>query len=165
MDYRACVRLVGQTEDHVIHFRLEPLPALVTRNKVKKPRLGRWRLVVLESPSGVAPGALMARLERLLYFAGPSLETTSLGHLGLVGGREYRLWRVEVPKPVEVRVDLAELRKDLLVLRTLEGALPSMGVDRVNLELRRVHLGTPPAPAEGGGVLLATLRRLGEVDR
>jgi hypothetical protein len=70
------LRLRGEEKPWETRFTVVPTPPIQSHNKVKKPRLGGWRL---ESDRGQGtPNAhafLLARAERLLYLSGPAPQT------------------------------------------------------------------------------------------
>jgi hypothetical protein len=157
LDYRIKVveREGAVAQEHA--FRLVTTPALVTRNKVQKPRLGGWRI----EPVGPAPSAfLMTRILGLCYFAGPGTQVVPLPSGIRLGRRWCRLWQVRTPPGVAAYAYLAEVAPGLLALDYLSAKLPDgdpRGPRSLEMRLEGADLGARVAPAEEGAALLRTL--------
>jgi hypothetical protein len=159
LDYRIKVRPKGETVWEESHFRVVIAPALITANRVKKPRLGAWRLEAAPG-RGVAPAAsLLARAARLMYFAGPAPQTTLLASGMTLGSRHCRLWQAQTPPGVAAYVYLAEVAPNLLALSYLSASREEGEVGAMEIHLESVELGPHPSAAEEGTTLLRTLGR------
>jgi len=161
LDYRLRLRTGDEAAPAVttdLGFRLETLPPLVTRNRVKLPRLGGWRIG--PPPSGAAPPpAMLMRILGLCYFSGPTEQAVPLDHSLTLGGRRCRLWQVPPPPGVAAYVYLAEVAPHLLALAYLSAVPPGGDPRSVEVHLTGLSLGPRTAPAEEGTALLKTLRR------
>ena len=158
LSYRLRLQLKGETEAVEGRFRLVPTPVVRTRNRVRPPRMGGWRL---EPLSGSLRGVL-PRVERLLYFAGPSPEMSRRGAVIRYGGRLCPVWDVQAPPGGGVYAYLVEVRPGVLALSYLSGRFAQGDLHSVELHLERVSLRGQAAPAEDGMGLLRTLARLRE---
>jgi hypothetical protein len=159
LDYRLKVRPKGETLWVEGHFRVVVAPALITGNRVKKPRMGAWRLEAVPG-QGVPPTAsLLARAARLMYFAGPSPQTTQLASSMTLGARHCRLWQAQAPPGVAAYVYLAEVAPNLLALSYLSASRDEGELAAMEIHLEKVELGPHPSAAEEGTTLLRTLRR------
>lgn len=157
--YRILLKLKGE---HPVEatFVLIPTPPTQSMNRVKKRRLGGWRLEAERgegTPYAQAP--LLARAERLLYFPGPSAETTPESYALRFQGRACPVWRVTVPKGVKAIAYLAEISPGSLALCDLSARFDRGDVESVELHLEAVNLLGRPAPPANGTSLLSTLRR------
>lgn len=161
LDYTVKIRKPEATDWVESGFRLVVTPALVTRNKVKKPRMGGWRIEPLPGKGGVPSASLLARAASLLYFSGPT-PGLAIRESGLVlGQRLCRLWQVQVPPGAAAYVYLAEVAPNLLALSYLSASLGEGEFAAMEIHLDKVDLGRQVSPAEDGTVLLRTLRRWG----
>jgi hypothetical protein len=158
LDYRLRVRTGDEAVPEELAFRLETLPALVTRNRVKQPRMGGWRIG--PAPSGTAPSpAMLVRILGLCYFSGPGERAVPLAQSLTLGGRRCRLWQVPPPPGVAAYIYLAEVAPHLLALAYLSAVPPGGDPRSVELHLTGLSLGPRTAPAEEGTALLKTLHR------
>ncbi|WP_005036488.1 hypothetical protein [Holophaga foetida] len=159
LSYRFRIQFQGDSEAVEGRFRLVPTPVVRTRNRVKPPRLGGWQV---ESPSGSVRGAL-ARVERLLYFAGPGPGTSRRGAVIRYGKRLCPVWDVQTSPKGGIYAYLVEVKPGVLALSYLSGRFASGDLHSVELQLERVDLPAHAAPAEEGTVLLKTLAQLAEL--
>ena len=163
LDYTIKVRMEDETTWTQGGFRVLTTPALVTGNKVKKPRMGGWRVEALPnppgSPGGAPSAALLARVTGLLYFSGPSAGLTVRDSGMRLGNRFCRLWQVQSPPRVPGYIYLAEVAPHLLALSYLSVKVDEGGVAALEIHLVKAELGSRPSPAEEGTTLLRTLQR------
>jgi hypothetical protein len=161
LEYRMKVRLRDQGAWTETGFRVVTTPALVTRNKVKKPRLGGWRIEPI-AVQGVLPSStLLARAKGLLYFAGPTPEVLARDSGMTLGNRRCRLWQAQTPQGVAAYVYLLELAPNLLALSYLSASLGDGEIASMELHLVAASLGPRTSPAEEGTALVRTLQRWG----
>jgi hypothetical protein len=158
LDYRLKVRLRDETAVMETGFRVITTPPLITGNKIKRPRMGAWRIEPL-ALGGVLPSrAVLARALGLCYFSGPTDQVAALG-TGIRLNRHWcRLWQVQPPAQVGAYVYLAEVAPNLLALAYLSANLPEGDIRSMEIHLARVSLGSRVAPAEEGTALLKTLQ-------
>ncbi|MBP1626315.1 MAG: hypothetical protein H6Q00_790 [Holophagaceae bacterium] len=156
LSYRIRLQFQGDSEPVEGRFRLVPTPVLRTRNRVKPPRMGGWRL---EPLSGSLRGVL-PRAERLLYFAGPGPGTSPRGAVIRYGKRLCHVWDVQIPIGTGVYAYLVEVKPGVLALAYLSGRFATGELHSVEMQLERVELRTHAAPAEEGTALLKTLAKL-----
>jgi hypothetical protein len=157
LDYRLRVRTGDAAAPVDLAFRLETLPALVTRNRLQQPRMGGWRIG--PAPSGAAPSpAMLVRILGLCYFSGPGEQAVPLAQSLTLGGRRCRLWQVPPPPGVAAYIYLAEVAPHLLALAYLSAVPPGGDPRSVEVHLTGLSLGPRTAPAEEGTALLKTLR-------
>lgn len=157
--YRILLKLRGEPTQEA-SFLLLPTPPTTSVNKVKKRRLGGWRLEAERgegTPYAQAP--LLARAERLLFFSGPSPHTTPESYALRFQGRACPVWRVAVPKGVKAIAYLVEIAPGALVLCDLSARFDRGDVESVELHLEAVNLPGRPAPPAHGTSLLSTLQR------
>ena len=163
LDYTIKVRRQNETAWVESSFQMIAAPALVTGNKVKKPRMGTWRLQASREPltgSAVAPSAaLLAQARGLMYFSGPMAGLLLRPGGMTLGGRFCRLWQAETAPGLAAYVYLAEVAPNLLALSYLSASLGDGDVAALEIHLVKVDLGAHPSPAEDGAALLRTLRR------
>ena len=161
LDYELRVRMADETAWVEGGFRLVTTPALVTGNRVKKPRMGGWRLEPKVDHLGareVVPSAvLLARVAGLMYFSGPAPELAMRATGRVLGGRFCRLWQAPTAPGMGAYVYLAEVAPHLLALSYLSASLGEGDIDALEIHLVKVELGAHPCPAEEGGALLRTL--------
>jgi hypothetical protein len=159
LDYRMKVRSREDTAWVESGFRVITSPALVTRNKKKRPRMGTWRIVPVPV-QGVAPSAaLLAKASTFLYFSGPATGLVRRGMEMTLGGRSCRLWQVPMPTGVPAYIYLAEVAPNLLALSYLSASLDEEDLASLEIHLVKVELGPRSVPAEEGNSLLRTLWR------
>jgi hypothetical protein len=159
LDYRLSVQLAAQPAATETGFRLVTTPALVTRNKEQRPRMGAWRIEPV-AVRGVAPTpAQLMRALGLCYFSGPGERTVPLAQVMTIGGRRCRLWQVQTPPGLGAYVYLAEVAPGVLALAYLSATLPGGDPRSVELHLTGLTLGARVAPVEEGTALLRTLQR------
>lgn len=158
LSYRLRLQLKGESEVVEGRFRLVPTPTARTRNRVKPPRMGGWRL---EPVSGSLRGVL-PRVERMLYFAGPSPGMSRRGAVIRYGGRLCPVWDIPASSGGGVYAYLVEVKPGVLALSYLSGRFAKGDLHSVEMHLERVNLKGHTAPAEEGMVLLRTLTRLQE---
>ena len=158
LDYRLKVRLRGDPAVMETAFRMVATPALVTRSKVKRPRMGRWLIEPLPGLGAAPSPALLARVLNLCYFSGPTAQAVPLATGMRFAGRWCRLWQVRTPPEVGAYVYLAEVAPGLLALAYLSATLPEGEVRSLEIHLSTLSLGRRAAPAEEGTALLRTLQ-------
>lgn len=154
--YKLHLQLHGESEPLEGRFRLLPVPALRTHNRVHPPRFGSWRL---ESKSSRLQQALF-RVERLLYLSGPTPELSRRGAVIRYGKRLCPVWDVPIPSGSSIYAYLVEVEPGLLALSYLSGNFAGGEFKKVEIQLESVKLSRKPAPAQEGTVLLRTLTRL-----
>ena len=158
LDYRFTARLEGQAAPVDGGFRLVTTPALEVRSRVKRARMGGWRI---EPPAlgGASPApAILMRILSLCYFSGPTDQTVPLPTGMTIGHRWCRIWQVRVPQEVGAYAYLAEVAPGLLTLAYFSAALPRGDVRSLEIHLTGAALGPRTAPAEEGTALLRTLQ-------
>lgn len=158
LDYRLKARLREEPAEVDSGFRMVATPALVTRNKVKRPRMGRWQIEPLARGGAPASPALLARALRLCYFSGPTPQAVPLATGMKFGNRWCRLWQVQTPPEVGAYVYLVEVAPGLLALAYLSATFPQGEVRSLEIHLSGMALGRRAAPAEEGTALLKTLQ-------
>jgi hypothetical protein len=160
LDYRIKVVAREGEAPQESAFRLVTTPALVTRNRVQKPRMGAWRIEPAGSGGPAPSAAQLARTLGLCYFSGPTTQVLPLPTGIRLGRRWCRLWQVQTPRGVAAYAYLAEVAPDLLALTYLSAKLPEgdpRGPRALEIRLEGVSLGARVAPAEEGTALLRTL--------
>jgi hypothetical protein len=158
LDYRLKVRTLEEPAVVESAFRMVATPALTTRNKVQRPRMGSWQIEPL-AVNGRAPSpAVLARALGFCYFSGPSAQVVPLAQGMKFGNRWCRLWQVQTPPEVGVYAYLVEVAPGLLALSYLSAARPDGDIRSLEIHLTGVSLGSRPVPAEEGTALLRTLR-------
>jgi hypothetical protein len=162
LDYRLKVRLRGDAAAVETAFRMVATPALATRGKVKRPRMGRWLIEPLAVRGATPSPALLARVLNLCYFSGPTAQAVPLETGMTFAGRWCRLWQVRTPPEVGAYVYLAEVAPGLLALAYLSATLPGGDVRSLEIHLSSLSLGRRAAPAEEGTALLRTLQHWGD---
>jgi hypothetical protein len=157
LDYRYKVRLRDQGTATETAFRLVTTPPLEVRGKVKRPRLGGWRIEPLAAGRAAPPPAVLLRALSWCYFSGPDPQLVPLAEGVTYGRRWCRLWQVQTPPGVGVYAYLAEVAPHLLALAYLSAAFPEGDVRALEFRLTGVSLGPGTVPAEEGTALLMTL--------
>ncbi len=163
MHYRVKIRFRDEAQATETRFQLEPTPVLVTRNRVQKPRMGRWKLESLQKggqKNGPHLAPILARVERMLYFSGPTTNVVQSSTTVQFGSTRCKLWQVQVPTNLPLYAYLAEVRPGLLALSYLSGSFPKGDLASLEIQLESFHLNADAAPAENGTALLRTLRRM-----
>jgi hypothetical protein len=161
LHYRVKVQFKGDAAPTEARFVVEPTPVLVTRNRVQKPRLGGWRLEgVQKGPGTISMGALLARVERMLYLSGPAPGVVQRSIAVRFGRRTCPLWQVEAPAGLQVYAYLTEVRPGLLALSYLSGCFAHGDITSLELQLENFALAPGAGPAEEGLALLGTLQRM-----
>jgi hypothetical protein len=158
--YLVVLRLRGEEKPWETRFIVVPTPPIQSHNKVKKPRLGGWRLESDRSQG--TPNAhafLLARAERLLYLSGPAPQTDQEPFVLRFGTRSCNVWRVQTPKGVKAAAYLAELSPNLLALCDLSASFDKGEIQSIELHLEGIGLKPGMAPPEDGTALLTTLQR------
>jgi hypothetical protein len=158
--YLVVLRLRGEEKPWETRFTVLPTPPIQSHNRVKKPRLGGWRLESDRSQG--TPNAhafLMARAERLLYLSGPAPQIDLEPFVLRFGTRSCNVWKVQTPKGVKAVAYLAELAPNLLALCDLSAAFDKGEILSIELHLEGIGLKPGIAPPEEGTTLLTTLQR------
>ena len=159
LDYRLRVRLRSDTAALDTGFRVVTTPALVTGNRVKRLRLGAWRIEPLAGQGRTLPSrAVLARALGLCYFAGPTAQVVPLATGVRLNRHWCRLWQVQVPPEVGAYVYLLEVAPNLLALAYLSATLPEGDIRSMEIHLTGASLGSGTVPAEEGTRLLTTLQ-------
>jgi len=161
LTYRVKLRMQGESLPIETRFSLVPLPVVVTANRVKKSRMGSWRLEAHQPKDGAFSQAMvLARVERMLYFSGPTAETLPQQMVVRYGDRPCKIWSATIPVGVHAHAYLAEVSPGLLALSYFSGSFGSGDVASMEIQLDTFHLSAGTAPSAEGTVLLQTLRRL-----
>jgi len=158
LDYRFTARLEDQAAPVAGGFRLVTTPALAVRSRVKRPRMGGWRIEPLAGDGAAPTPAVLMRALSVCYFSGPTDQTAPLPTGMTIGHRWCRLWQVQVPREVGAYAYLAEVAPGLLALAYFSAALPGGSVRSLEVHLAGVALGPRTVPAEEGTALLRTLQ-------
>lgn len=166
LNYRAVMTFRDGRAPVVSRFVLTPTAVVETRNKVKKPRMGGWRLEAEQRKEDAYPqSAALIRLERLLYFAGPTPELVPKPIYVRYAGRQCQVWQVPVPAGVQAYAYLVEVAPGILALSYYSGGIGDGEIAGVELQLERFQLQPSAAPAEQGTLLLSTLKQLTAASR
>ena len=157
--YRMQAWMRGEAAPVETRFRLMATEGTTSHNRVKKPRMGGWRL---EADRGqgtpYAQALLLGRAERLLYLAGPSPQTRAEPISLRFGTRSVPVWSLEIPKGLHASTVLIEVAPGLLALCDLSARFERGDLERIELHLESLGGTSSLAPAEEGTVLLSTLR-------
>ncbi len=157
--YRMQMWLRGEAAPLETRFRLVATEGTTSHNRVKKPRMGGWRL---EADRGqgtpYSQALLLGRAERLLYLAGPSPQTHAEPIALRFGPRSVPVWSLEMPKELHASTVLVEVAPGLLALCDLSAHFEQGDLARIELHLESLDGAGSLAPAEAGTVLLSTLR-------
>jgi hypothetical protein len=157
--YRIQVWMRGDAEPVETRFRLVATAGTTSHNKVKKPRMGGWRLEADRAEgTPYAQALLLGRAERLLYLAGPAPQTRPEPLALRFGARSLPVWSLEQPRGLRVSTALVEVAPRLLALCDLSARFDRGDLARVELHLEGVDDPGGLAPAEAGTVLLSTLQ-------
>jgi hypothetical protein len=157
--YRMQVWMRGESAPVETRFRLVTTASATTRNRVKKPRMGGWRLEADRAEgTPYAQALLLGRAERLLYLAGPSPQTRAEPIALRFGARSLPVWSLEMPKGLHASTALVEVAPRLLALCDLSARFERGDVARLELHLEGLDDTSALAPAEAGTVLLGTLQ-------
>lgn len=157
--YRMQVWMRGEAAPLEARFRLTATPGTTSHNKVKKPRMGGWRLEAdREQGTPYAQALLLGRAERLLYLAGPAPQTRPEPIALRFGARSLPVWSLELPKGLHVSIALVEVAPRLLALCDLSARFEQGDPARIELHLEGLDGTGSLAPAEAGTVLLGTLQ-------
>lgn len=161
LTYRVKLRLRGETTPIITRFTLVPTPIAATANRVKKSRMGAWRLEAQQPKDATFSQAMvLARVERLLYLSGPTPETELRNLIVHFGEKACKVWAPKVPAGLPVYAYLVEVAPGLLALNYLSGSFPGDEIAALEIQLESFRVEPGIAPAETGTVLLQTLRRL-----
>ena len=158
LEYRMQVRMRNDSRTLEGGVRVVTSPALRTRNKVKKLRMGGWRIEPEATGGVILPRSILARALGLCYFSGPTAQVVPLDTGMKLDGRWCRLWRVEPPPGLGAYAYLVEVAPNLLAMAYLSATLPDPDVRSLEIHLTKVRLGPGVAPAEEGTALLKTLQ-------
>jgi hypothetical protein len=149
----------GDTAPMETRFRLVATAGTTSHNRVKKPRMGGWRLEADRAQgTPYSQALLLGRAERLLYLAGPAPQTRAEPIALRFGTRSVPVWSLEVPKELHASTVLVEVAPGLLALCDLSARFERGDLARVELHLENLEGAGSMAPAEEGTVLLSTLR-------
>jgi hypothetical protein len=158
--YLVVLQLRGEEKPWETRFTVVPTPPIQSHNKVKKPRLGGWKL---EADRGQGtPNAhsfLLARAERLLFLSGIVPQAEPEPYVLRFGARSCPVWRVQVPKGVKATAYLAEVAAGVLALCDLSARFEKGDIKAIELHLEGIGLKQGSAPPEDGTSLLTTLQR------
>ena len=157
--YRMQVWMRGESAPMETRFRLLATEGTTSHNRVKKPRMGGWRLEADRTQgTPYSQALLLGRAERLLYLAGPSPQTHAEPIALRFGTRSVPVWSVEMPKELHASTVLVEVAPGLLALCDLSARFEKGDLARIELHLESLDGTGSLAPAEAGTVLLSTLR-------
>ena len=148
--YRMQVWMRGEAAPVETRFRLVATEGTTSHNRVKKPRMGGWRLEA-DRTQGTAysQALLLGRAERLLYLAGPSPQTRAEPIALRFGHRSVPVWSLEVPRGLNASTVLVEVAPGLLALCDLSARFEKGDLARVELHLESLDGTGSLAPAEG----------------
>ncbi|WP_257306227.1 hypothetical protein [Geothrix campi] len=157
--YRMQMWMRGEPAPLETRFRLVATEGTTSHNRVKKPRMGGWRLEA-DRTQGTAysQALLLGRAERLLYLAGPSPQTHAEPIALRFGARSVPIWSLEVPAGLHTSTVLVEVAPGLLALCDLSARFEKGDLARIELHLEGLDGTGSLAPAEDGTVLLSTLK-------
>ncbi|HEY3400152.1 MAG TPA: hypothetical protein VGK03_05915 [Geothrix sp.] len=157
--YRMQVWMRGEAAPVETRFRLVATEGTTSHNRVKKPRMGGWRLEADRTQgTPYAQALLLGRAERLLYLAGPSPQTRAEPIALRFGNRSVPVWSLEMPSGLNVSTVLVEVSPKLLALCDLSARFERGELARIELHLEGLDGTGSLAPAEAGTVLLTTLQ-------
>jgi hypothetical protein len=158
--YLVVLHLRGEEKPWETRFTVLPTPPVQSHNKVKKPRLGGWKLEA-DRAQGTpnAHSFLLARAERLLFLSGFVPQADLEPYILRFGTRSCPVWRVQVPKGVKAAAYLAEVSPGLLALCDLSAKFDKGDIKAIELHLEGIGLKPGSAPPEDGTSLLTTLQR------
>ena len=158
--YRFQVWMRGGAAPLETRFDLLPAPGTTSHNRVKKPRLGGWRLEADRAQGTAnAHSFLLARAERLLFLSGVVPQADPEPFVLRFGPRSCAVWRVQVPRGVKASAYLAEVGPGLLALCDLSARFDKGEILTIELHLEGIGLKAGVAPPEDGTALLSTLQR------
>jgi hypothetical protein len=161
LEYRVKLRMHGDATPVETRFSLIPTPVASTANRVKKARMGAWRLEAHQPKNASYSQAMvLARVERMLYLSGPGPETIPQNIVVRFGEKACRVWSAKIPPNVNVYAYLVEVSPGLLALNYLSGSFAGGDVATLEIQLENFRLEAGTAPAEEGTALLHSLRRL-----
>lgn len=157
--YRMQMWMRGDTAPMETRFRLVATEGTTSHNRVKKPRMGGWRLEADRAQgTPYAQALLLGRAERLLYLAGPAPQTHAEPISLRFGSRSLPVWSLEMPKSLHASTVLVEVAPGLLALSDLSARFERGDMARIELHLESLDDTASFTPAEEGTVLLSTLR-------
>lgn len=157
--YRMQMWMRGDTAPMETRFRLVATEGTTSHNRVKKPRMGGWRLEADRAQgTPYAQALLLGRAERLLYLAGPAPQTHAEPISLRFGSRSLPVWSLEMPKNLHASTVLVEVAPGLLALSDLSARFERGDMARIELHLESLDGTASFTPAEEGTVLLSTLR-------
>lgn len=157
--YRMQMWMRGDTAPMETRFRLVATEGTTSHNRVKKPRMGGWRLEADRAQgTPYAQALLLGRAERLLYLAGPAPQTHAEPISLRFGSRSLPVWSLEMPKNLHASTVLVEVAPGLLALSDLSARFERGDMARIELHLESLDDTASFTPAEEGTVLLSTLR-------
>jgi hypothetical protein len=158
--YLVILHLRGEEKPWETRFTVVPTPPVKSHNKVKKPRLGGWKLEA-DRAQGTpnAHSFLLARAERLLFLSGILPQADPEPFVLRFASRSCPVWRVQVPKGVKATAYLAEVGPGLLALCDLSAKFDKGDIKTIELHLEGIGLKAGTAPPEDGTSLLTTLQR------
>jgi hypothetical protein len=161
LHYRASLVFRNEKKPVVTRFVLMPTAIAETRNKVKKPRMGGWRLEAAQrKEDGFAQAAVLARIEGLLYLSGPEPRLIQKPIFIRYEDKRCQVWQVPMPPGLHAYAYLVEAAPGLLALSYFTGSFDRGDLASLEIQLEDFHLRPEAAPAEQGMSLLTTLERL-----
>lgn len=159
--YRVKMRMQGESAPIETRFSLIPTPVAATANRVKKARMGSWRLEAQQPKDAAFSQAMvLARVERMLYFSGPMAGIAPRDLVVRFGDKPCPVWAAKIPAGVNVYAYLAEVSPGLLALSYFSGSFSGGDMATLEIQLESFHLETGAAPAEQGTALIHALRRM-----
>lgn len=157
--YRMQLWMRGEPEPMETSFRLQSTAGTQSHNRVRKPRMGGWRLEADRTQgTPYAQAMLLGRAERLLYLAGPAPQTKREPISLRFGNRSLPVWSLEMPKGLHASTVLVEVAPKLLALCDFSIRFEQGDVVRLELHLEGLDSTAGLAPAEAGTTLLSTLQ-------
>lgn len=161
LEYRVKLRMHGDVTPIETRFSLIPTPVASTANRVKKARMGAWRLEAHQPKNASFSQAMvLARVERMLFLSAPGPETIPQNIVVRFGEKACRVWSAKIPPNVNVYAYLVEVAPGLLALNYLSGSFPGGDMATLEIQLESFRLEAGAAAAEEGTALLHSLRRL-----
>gem|GEM_PF-369527 len=159
--YRVKLRMQGEATAIETRFSLIPTPVAATANRVKKSRMGAWRLEAHQPKDAAFSQAMvLAQVERMLYFSGPMAGVAPRDLVVHFGDKPCQVWAAKIPSGVNAYAYLAEVAPGLLALSYFSGSFSGGDLATLEIQLESFHLEAGAAPAEQGTALVNTLNRM-----
>jgi hypothetical protein len=166
LSYRVKLRMQGDSAPIETRCTLIPTPVVATANRTKKARMGAWRLEAQQpKDASFSQAMVLARVERMLYFAGPAPELEARDLVVHFGEKPCRVWAATIPAGLNAYAYLVEVSPGLLALSYFSGSFAGGDVASLEIQLDSFHLDAGAAPAEDGMALIHTLRKMAMVPK